>query len=155
MDCKGCGKRLAEEEGHAVAHWKFCDVCFATLMEKKAEPEPPSVDELPVETSSAPVEEASPVFKRCVTCDVLMREGEEITMLGLSFCKACHEKLTELPEIRPIPEEEEPPPQVEQIVVDTMKTVECSECGRTIPELGQKLLDGKPHCPDCYYKKGA
>jgi len=143
MNCKGCGTDLTGKQHKMVAHWWFCLECFDALLSK--EPETPRDDP----EKRAAVDMA----RRCGVCKVELPEGSGHEMLGLIFCSPCHEVLVKRPDPkpRPEPEEEELPPAVEQVPVDVRKTVECQGCGRTIPAIGSKDIEGEPYCPECYY----
>ncbi|WP_300671492.1 hypothetical protein [Desulfoluna sp.] len=145
MHCKGCGRDLLEHEYKAVAHWYFCLECFDALLQEKRDP-----------PSAAPgkpaAEDAHP---KCIVCKKTISEGTARDLLGLTFCGHCYEGLVKRPKPRLRREKEEQvlSPAVEQIRVDVSKTVECQGCGRRIPAIGSKDIDGRPHCPDCFYAR--
>lgn len=146
MNCKGCGTDLSEKQHKMVAHWCFCLECFESLLsEKKEMPR----DEPEKRASVGQV-------RRCGVCKVELTEGRAVDMLGLTFCSVCHQALVKRPDPKPRedPEEETLPPAVAQVPVDVRKTAECQGCGRTIPAIGSKDIDGEPYCPECYYTLG-
>ena len=148
MECKKCGKDLADKEYKKVAEWPFCLECFQALMDK-AEEKKEEVTEPEVLFSAPEPEEKK---QKCQVCSKELNNGEGRDMLGLLFCPDCYDVLVKSPAIpaRPEPEEEEVIPKVAQVRVDLRKPTECHGCGRRIPVMGSKEFEGNRYCPDCY-----
>ena len=149
MECKKCGKNLADKEYKKVAEWSFCLGCFQALMDKAEEKKVEAVPETPV---SAPKLEEDK--QKCQVCSKDLENGEGHDMLGILFCPDCYDVLVKSPAIPARPEmeeEEEAKQKVAQVRVDVRMPTECHGCGRQIPAMGSKDFEGKPYCPDCYH----
>lgn len=153
MECKKCGKDLADKEYKKVAEWPFCLECFQALMNKAEEKKAEKPEAAPEATAPAPEPEAKK--QKCQVCSKELESGEGHDMLGLLFCPDCYEVLVKSPAIPARPEveeeEEETKPKVAQVRVDLRMPTECHGCGRQIPVMGSKEFEDNCYCPDCYY----
>ena len=152
MECKKCGKDLADEKYKKVADWPFCLECFQALMNDAEQKKEEKVEKPPEPPSPAPVPEVEK--ETCRVCSKELAEGEGRDMLGLLFCPDCYDVLVKSPVIQAPSEgeeeEEETQPKVAQVRVDLKKPTQCHGCNRQIPLMGSKEFEGNPYCPDCY-----
>ena len=142
MNCTQCGCTLTETTRRMVADWAFCPDCFDALLAR---------EETPLEAEPAEPEPVKPEVA-CAVCGIGVTEEDARKMLGRHFCASCHERLVARPQTPVARKPEIPEPvRVEQVAIDTAAEVACHACGRMIPALGRKDVDGKPHCPECFY----
>jgi hypothetical protein len=152
MECKKCGIDLSEREYKTVASWAFCLECFQALMNKAEERKKEPVEPEPPAATGEPL--------CCLVCEREIEPDAAHEMLGMMLCRECYENLIRKPAIPPRPEAGDQEtegdlsekPAVMQVRVDFSSPVQCSGCGRQIPAIGSKSFEGRPYCPDCYYK---
>jgi len=152
MECKKCGIDLSGKEYKNVASWFFCLECFQAMFTK--------AEEEKKEPAGVPAPEVTGKPQLCLICEKELEEGMACELLGIILCRECYENLIKKPDISPRTEAAEgeqviagaEKPAVMQVRVDFSSPVQCSGCGRQIPAIGSKSFDGRPYCPDCYYK---
>lgn len=173
MNCKACGKEMADGEGRQVAQWTFCDACFDNLMEPRPratiilEPaescgtSPPDLDDA---TSRAPA--GSEETSGCHLCGKALTPGAGWRLGPWLFCEECRRDLSG-PASRPTDQaeaqaeapgpatasnaEDEAVPLFIQTRLNLGRTALCGRCGKRILERAGKVLEGELLCPDCYY----
>lgn len=153
MECKGCNTPITEETAKKVGEWFFCPPCFEDLLAGK----PGKKEPVPEAAPEPPPLVLKGEQKACTVCSKPLSDGEGHDLGILTVCPDCYAEMTARPEPVKIGGEEpdEPDPssvQRDEPVPDPMATTACTACGRTIKQVGAKVFEDNPYCPDCFYK---
>ena len=146
MECRACGRDLSGAEHRMVAEWPFCLDCFERLLKR---PEPTPTDRAPAHArvSPSPAPQTGPL---CIVCGRDVAGRDHVSLGPLVVCAECVEGLG-----TPSTEEETDEAQVrdeprEKVAAEPRRYVNCTACGRRIPEGGSKSSGDQRYCPDCY-----
>ncbi|MCP3940806.1 MAG: hypothetical protein GY710_04900 [Desulfobacteraceae bacterium] len=161
MKCKGCGKKISQNDYEKVADWIFCSDCFTVLM-NPPEGKPESMEGNLNDRSNKEASEEKIKFNTCKICEVDIVKGEGKKLGIWTLCGSCYADMTFNNEKKTMPEgsdktREEIQEEISEITaqerIDTNRTINCDGCGRTILAIAGKVDGDDSFCPDCFYKK--
>jgi len=161
MKCHKCGKIIKGDNFKKVANWTFCNECFEALLNKSEANSSNGIISGKTKESKDGIENKldskSDPYQFCHVCKKKILPSEAKTLLSLTFCKDCYNALITSPSsnkqhnfVSTSKDDRRICYRTPQIKTNLNQTVNCFSCGRIIPKVGAKDIDGNFYCPDCY-----